>query len=46
MANSSQFVLPTITAPAFSSGGVVAAAYTLDNRTQDAFAFVGQRQAP
>jgi hypothetical protein len=34
------------TAPAFSSGGVVAAAYTLDNRTQDAFAFVGQRQAP
>ena len=31
-------------APAFSSGGVVAAAYTLDNRTQDAFAFVGQRQ--
>ena len=32
------------TAPAFSSGGVLAAAYTLDNRTQDAFAFVGQRQ--
>ena len=32
------------TAPAFTSGGVVAAAYTLDNRTQDAFAFVGQRQ--
>lgn len=34
------------TAPPFSSGGVIAAAYTLDNRTQDAFAFVGQRQAP
>jgi hypothetical protein len=34
------------TAPAFSSGGILAAAYTLDNRTQDAFAFVGQRQAP
>jgi hypothetical protein len=34
------------TAPAFSSGGIFAAAYTLDNRTQDAFAFVGQRQAP
>ena len=34
------------TAPAFTSGGVIAAAYTLDNRTQDAFAFVGQRQAP
>jgi hypothetical protein len=34
------------TAPAFASGGVVAAAYTLDNRTQDAFAFVGQRQSP
>ncbi|MDQ5857384.1 MAG: hypothetical protein M3542_03800 [Acidobacteriota bacterium] len=33
------------TAPAFSSGGVIAAAYTLDNRTQDAFAFVGQRQS-
>ena len=32
------------TAPAFSSGGVIAAGYTLDNRTQDAFAFVGQRQ--
>jgi hypothetical protein len=32
------------TAPTFSSGGVLAAAYTLDNRTQDAFAFVGQRQ--
>lgn len=32
------------TAPAFSSGGILAAAYTLDNRTQDAFAFVGQRQ--
>jgi hypothetical protein len=32
------------TAPSFASGGVVAAAYTLDNRTQDAFAFVGQRQ--
>lgn len=32
-------------APAFSSGGVIAAAYTLDNRTQDAFAFVGQRQS-
>jgi hypothetical protein len=28
------------------SGGILAAAYTLDNRTQDAFAFVGQRQAP
>jgi len=26
------------------SGGILAAAYTLDNRTQDAFAFVGQRQ--
>lgn len=34
------------TAPAFPSGGILAAAYTLDNRTQDAFAFVGQRQAP
>jgi hypothetical protein len=34
------------TAPAFPTGGVIAAAYTLDNRTQDAFAFVGQRQAP
>lgn len=33
------------TAPGFSSGGVIAAAYTLDNRTQDAFAFVGQRQS-
>ena len=32
------------TAPAFGSGGILAAAYTLDNRTQDAFAFVGQRQ--
>jgi hypothetical protein len=32
------------TAPPFTSGGVIAAAYTLDNRTQDAFAFVGQRQ--
>jgi hypothetical protein len=32
------------TAPPLSSGGVIAAAYTLDNRTQDAFAFVGQRQ--
>jgi hypothetical protein len=32
------------TAPAFTAGGVLAAAYTLDNRTQDAFAFVGQRQ--
>ncbi|PYQ67436.1 MAG: hypothetical protein DMF54_04600 [Acidobacteria bacterium] len=32
------------TAPAFSTGGVLAAGYTLDNRTQDAFAFVGQRQ--
>ena len=32
------------TAPAFSAGGLLAAAYTLDNRTQDAFAFVGQRQ--
>jgi hypothetical protein len=28
------------------SGGILAAAYTLDNRTQDAFAFVGQRQSP
>jgi hypothetical protein len=28
------------------SGGLLAAAYTLDNRTQDAFAFVGQRQDP
>lgn len=34
------------TAPSFNSGGVIAAAYTLDNRTQDAYAFVGQRQAP
>lgn len=33
------------TAPAISSGGVIAAAYTLDNRTQDAYAFVGQRQS-
>jgi hypothetical protein len=32
------------TAPSLASGGVIAAAYTLDNRTQDAFAFVGQRQ--
>jgi hypothetical protein len=32
------------TAPTFSTGGVIAAGYTLDNRTQDAFAFVGQRQ--
>ncbi len=32
------------TAPSFTTGGVLAAAYTLDNRTQDAFAFVGQRQ--
>jgi hypothetical protein len=32
------------TAPAFTTGGVIAAASTLDNRTQDAFAFVGQRQ--
>src|SRR5262245_3860395 len=28
------------------SGGILAAAYTLDNRTQDAFAFLGQRQSP
>jgi hypothetical protein len=28
------------------SGGILAAGYTLDNRTQDAFAFVGQRQSP
>ena len=27
-----------------AAGGILAAAYTLDNRTQDAFAFVGQRQ--
>ena len=27
------------------TGGALAAAYTLDNRTQDAFAFVGQRQS-
>ena len=27
------------------SGGVLTAAYTLDNRTDDAFAFVGQRQS-
>ena len=33
------------TAPAFPTGGVLAAAYTVDNRTQDAFAFVGQRQS-
>ena len=33
------------TAPTFSTGGVIAAAYTLDNRTQDAYAFVGQRQS-
>jgi hypothetical protein len=32
------------TAPAFTTGGLLAAAYTLDNRTQDAFAFIGQRQ--
>jgi hypothetical protein len=31
------------TAPAITTGGVLAAAYTLDNRTQDAFAFVGQQ---
>ncbi len=31
---------------AVPSGGILAAAYTLDNRTQDAFAFVGQRQTP
>jgi hypothetical protein len=30
---------------AIPSGGAMAAAYTLDNRTQDAFAFVGQRQS-
>lgn len=30
---------------AIPSGGALAAAYTLDNRTQDAFAFVGQRQS-
>lgn len=30
---------------AIASGGALAAAYTLDNRTQDAFAFVGQRQS-
>jgi hypothetical protein len=34
------------TAPALATGGVLAAAYTLDNRTQDAFAFIGQRQQP
>ncbi|HEY1249581.1 MAG TPA: hypothetical protein VGH97_00235 [Thermoanaerobaculia bacterium] len=28
-----------------AAGGVLASAYTLDNRTQDAFAFVGQRQS-
>ncbi|MEP6993384.1 MAG: hypothetical protein ABI968_02595 [Acidobacteriota bacterium] len=27
------------------AGGALASAYTLDNRTQDAFAFVGQRQS-
>jgi len=27
------------------AGGVLAAAYTLDNRTNDAFAFVGERQS-
>jgi hypothetical protein len=32
------------TAPAFTAGGLLAAAYTVDNRTQDAFAFIGQRQ--
>jgi hypothetical protein len=31
---------------AVPSGGLLAAAYTADNRTQDAFAFVGQRQSP
>lgn len=31
---------------AVPSGGILAAAYTADNRTQDAFAFVGQRQSP
>ncbi len=31
---------------AVPSGGILAAAYTLDNRTQDAFAFVGQRSSP
>ncbi len=31
---------------AVPSGGILAAAYILDNRTQDAFAFVGQRQNP
>jgi hypothetical protein len=31
---------------AVPAGGILAAAYTLDNRTQDAFAFVGQRQSP
>ena len=31
---------------AVPSGGILAAAYTLDNRTQDAFAFVGQRSGP
>ena len=31
---------------AIGAGGILAAAYTLDNRTQDAFAFVGQRQQP
>ncbi len=29
---------------AVPNGGILAAGYTLDNRTQDAFAFVGQRQ--
>lgn len=28
------------------AGGLLAAGYTADNRTQDAFAFVGQRQSP
>ena len=31
---------------AVPAGGILAAAYTLDNRTQDAFAFVGQRASP
>src|SRR5262245_11651627 len=31
---------------AIPSGGLLAAAYTADNRTQDAFAFVGQRTSP
>ena len=29
---------------AIPSGGILAAGYTLDNRTQDAFAFIGARQ--